>query len=182
MRNDKWTILPNTGMILLLLFTFSNLTNSGENMKLSSTVITDGNLIPKIYTCQGEDVSPPLSWNDAPDGTRSFALIVDDPDAPIGEWVHWVLFNIPPQSAFLPESVPADSALPSRAVQGINDFGNIGYGGPCPPGGKPHRYFFKLYALDITLKLKPGATKKQVIQAMEKHILAEAKLMGMYKK
>ncbi|TAJ25997.1 MAG: YbhB/YbcL family Raf kinase inhibitor-like protein [Nitrospirae bacterium] len=119
--------------------------------ELTSTAFKEGELIPKKYTCEGQDVSPPLRWGPPPQGTRNFALIADDPDAPVGTWVHWVVFNIPSDERELLEGMPAKEALPKRARQGQNDFNRIGYGGPCPPPGKPRRYFFKLYALDITL-------------------------------
>ena len=147
---------------------------------LTSTAFQEGATIPKKHTCSGQDVSPPLSWSPPPKSTRSFALIMDDPDAPGGTWVHWVLFNIPGQSSGLPEGVPSKQSFPTGEQQGSNDFRRIGYGGPCPPPGKPHRYFLKLYALDTTLKLQPGASKAEVLAACHNHILAEAQLMGRY--
>lgn len=148
---------------------------------IQSNVFGDGEFIPSKYTCDGEDVSPPLSWNSIPPMTKSFVLIADDPDAPVGTWVHWVVYDIPAEARFLPESFPPDPEFPDGTRQGINDFRHIGYGGPCPPGGT-HRYFFKLYALDTKLNLKSGCTKKQVLQAMEGHVLAEGSLMGKYKR
>lgn len=147
---------------------------------LSSPAFREGETIPKKYTCVGEDVSPPLQWTGPPKGTRSLALIMDDPDAPMGTWVHWVLFNIPPQEPGLPEGVPPLDTFPKGARHGINDFKRVGYGGPCPPPGKPHRYFFKLYALDTLLDLPPRATKAQVVAASRGHVLAEARLMGRF--
>lgn len=138
--------------------------------------------IPRKYTCDGADVSPPLNWTSPPRGTKSLALICDDPDAPVGTWVHWVLFGLPPETRELPEGIPTDKVIPNGGKQGINDFGNIGYGGPCPPPGPAHRYFFKLYALDAEPDLKPGATKKELVKAMDKHILAQAELMGRYRR
>jgi len=149
-------------------------------MQLTSTAFNEGEVIPKQHTGDGKDASPPLKWAGAPAGTASFALICDDPDAPRGTWVHWVLFNVPAGTTELPEGVPADKSVLSGARQGVNDFGNIGYGGPAPPRGKPHRYFFKLYALGAVLDLKEGATKQQLLKAMEGHILAEGQLMGKY--
>jgi Raf kinase inhibitor-like YbhB/YbcL family protein len=149
-------------------------------MQLTSPAFREGDTIPKPYTCDGEDISPALQWSGAPDGTKSFALICDDPDAPRGTWVHWVLFHLPADSHELAEHVPVQSVLPSGAKQGTNDFRKIGYGGPCPPKGKPHRYFFKLYALDTLLDLPDGATKQQVLTAMKGHLLAEGQLMGEY--
>jgi Raf kinase inhibitor-like YbhB/YbcL family protein len=149
-------------------------------IELSSTAFREGEAIPKAYTGDGKDLSPPLRWSDPPQGTRTFALICDDPDAPRGTWVHWVLFNLPADRRELAEGVPAQEVLDGGAKQGKNDFGNIGYGGPAPPKGKPHRYFFKLYALDTPLDLAPGATKAQLVAAMQGHVLAEGQLMGRY--
>jgi Raf kinase inhibitor-like YbhB/YbcL family protein len=148
-------------------------------LELESTAFAPGKSIPARYTCDGEDISPPLQWNDPPPGTQSLALIVDDPDAPAGAWVHWVLYNIPAKSRALQEDISADAELPDSSRHGKNSWGRLGYGGPCPPGGT-HRYVFKLYALDTRLNLASGATKKQVLQAMRGHILAQAEMMGMY--
>ncbi|ULA67020.1 MAG: YbhB/YbcL family Raf kinase inhibitor-like protein [Nitrospira sp.] len=148
--------------------------------ELTGSTFKEGELVPKEHTCEGEDVSPPLRWNHPPAGTRSFALIADDPDAPGGTWVHWVMYNIPIDIRGLAEGLPAQEILPNDAQQGLNDFKRLGYGGPCPPPGKPHRYFFKLYALDQDLSLKPRATKAQVLDAMKGHVLAEAQLMGRF--
>ncbi|RIH89443.1 YbhB/YbcL family Raf kinase inhibitor-like protein [Calidithermus roseus] len=137
---------------------------------LSSSAFAQGKPIPAKYTCDGLDISPPLAWSDAPRGTQSFALIMDDPDAPAGTWVHWVLFNLPAQTHQL-----AEKAV--QGVQGRNSWGRLGYGGPCPPSGT-HRYFFRLYALDTLLQLPAGATKEQVLRAMQGHVLAQAELMG----
>ncbi len=152
------------------------------SLELTSTAFQQGETIPKQYTGDGVDQSPPLRWSEPPTGTKSIALICDDPDAPRGTWVHWVLFNLPPQTRQLEESVPTTATLGNGAKQGKNDFGNIGYGGPAPPKGKAHRYFFKLYALDIVLDLPTGATKAQLEAAMKGHILAEGQLMGTYKR
>ena len=150
-------------------------------LTVTSTAFQEGGMIPKQYTCDGADISPPLSWSGVPTGTKSLALISDDPDAPMGTWVHWVLFNIPPDTTKLPEKVPADQTLASGARHGVTDFGKFGYGGPCPPGGT-HRYYFKLYALDTMLDLTGRITKKDLLKAMEGHILAEGQLMGKYKR
>jgi Raf kinase inhibitor-like YbhB/YbcL family protein len=149
-------------------------------MELSSTAFGEGANIPKQYTGDGKDVSPPLRWPEPPQGTKSFALICDDPDAPRKTWVHWVLYNLPAGQRELKEAVPAQEEIAGGAKQGKNDFGKIGYAGPAPPPGKPHRYFFKLYALDTQLDLAPGATKDQLIAAMKGHVLAEGQLMGQY--
>jgi Raf kinase inhibitor-like YbhB/YbcL family protein len=150
-------------------------------IKLNSAAFGDGNLIPKKYTCDGADISPPIAWESVPEGTQSFALISDDPDAPVGTWVHWVMYNIPATARALPEAVPAREKLDDGARQGTNDFRRIGYGGPCPPSGT-HRYYFKLYALDTKLSLEPGITKMQLEKAMDGHILGEGRLMGKYKR
>ena len=149
---------------------------------VSSAAFAPGETIPKKFTCDGPDVSPPLTWSDAPPGTQSFALITDDPDAPAGIWVHWVIFDLPPSVHELAEGVPKQEDLPNHARQGMTDFRKVGYGGPCPPPGKAHRYFFKLYALDGRLNLKPGATKADLERAMQGHILGQAELMGRYRR
>ena len=151
-------------------------------LTLRSSAFEAQHPIPRKYTCEGVDVSPSLEWTGTPDKTAAFALIVDDPDAPVGTWVHWVIYDLPADSGSLQEGVPKDEALENGAKQGVNDFRRIGYGGPCPPPGAPHRYFFKLYALDKKLGLGPRATKQQVLQAMQGHILAETELVGVYKR
>ena len=153
-----------------------------DHMQLTSTAFTEGAAIPANYTCDATNVSPPLKWSGVPAGAKSLALVVDDPDAPSGTWVHWVLCDLPPAVTELPEDLPKSQYVAGGAKQGLNDFRHLGYGGPCPPSGKPHRYFFKLYALDALLDLKPGATKKDLERAMEKHILAQAQLMGTYQR
>jgi hypothetical protein len=160
-----------------------SLTTGGKNMeiKITSPAFEEGSLIPRKYTCDGPNVSPPLAWTSVPEGTKSFALICDDPDAPMGTWVHWVLYNLPPNLPALPENIPPRTELDNGAKQGTNDFRKIGYGGPCPPGGT-HRYFFKIYALDTVLNLEARATKSQLLTAMKGRILAEGQLMGRYKR
>jgi Raf kinase inhibitor-like YbhB/YbcL family protein len=150
--------------------------------EMTSAAFAAGDAIPPEYTCDGPDLSPPLAWAAPPEGTQSLSLIADDPDAPGKTWVHWVLYDLPPGRRELSEGLPPQETLPEVGTQGRNDFGNIGYGGPCPPGSKPHRYFFKLYALDVKLDLPPGATKSQVLEAMSGHVLAEAELMGSYER
>ena len=150
------------------------------SIELTSTAFQPGDTIPKRYTGDGMDRSPPLTWSEPPSGTQSLALICDDPDAPRGTWVHWVLFNLPGRTREVEEGVPTTKTLSNGAKQGTNDFGNIGYGGPAPPKGQPHRYLFKIYALDVTLDLSPGATKAQLLDAMKGHILAQGQLMGKY--
>lgn len=151
-------------------------------MQLTSTAFNEGEPIPAKFTCDGSNVSPPLKWSGVPSGTKSLALIADDPDAPMGTWVHWVVFDLPPTVTDLPEALPKTQFIPGNAKQGLNDFKHLGYGGPCPPRGKAHRYFFKLYALDTVLEFKPGASKKDVERALSGHILAEGQLMGTYKR
>ncbi|MBN2159027.1 MAG: YbhB/YbcL family Raf kinase inhibitor-like protein [Spirochaetes bacterium] len=145
---------------------------------VTSTAFKEGEMIPARYTCDDRDVSPQLSWSNVPAGAKSIALICDDPDAPAGTWVHWVVFNIPPTAKELIEGV---GALPAGAKQGINDFRKLDYGGPCPPGGT-HRYYFKIYALDAVIDLKEGASKSALLKAMEGRILAQGQLMGKYKR
>jgi Raf kinase inhibitor-like YbhB/YbcL family protein len=150
------------------------------SIELTSPAFGEGEPIPKQYTGDGKDVSPALRWSGVPDGSRSFALVCEDPDAPRGTWVHWVLFNLPAEARELAEGVPPRESLENGARQGKNDFGKIGYGGPAPPRGKPHRYFFKLHALDANLDLKAGATRNQLLDAMKGHVLAEGQLVGKY--
>lgn len=149
-------------------------------LKLSSNSFAPGETIPRPFTCDGQDRSPELNWNEPPAGTKSFALIADDPDAPVGTWVHWVLFNLPPKMRNLPEDLPKKDSLEGGATQGQNDFHRTGYGGPCPPPGKPHRYFFKLYALDSIVSLDSRATKSDLERVMKGHVLAQGELMGRY--
>lgn len=151
-------------------------------MKLRSDAFNDGAPIPTKYTCDGVDVSPPLRWSGAPAGTKCFALICDDPDAPRGTWVHWVLYNLPAPITELPEGFSREAVLPNGARQGLTDFKRTGYGGPCPPPGSPHRYHFKLYALDMELKLKPRSSKADLLAAIDGHVLAEASLTGVYQR
>ena len=150
-------------------------------MEIKSPAFAHGDSIPPKYTCDGADVSPPLSFAGVPAGAKSLALIADDPDAPAGTWVHWVVWNIPAGAKSLEEGVPAREALPNGARQGINDFRRIGYGGPCPPSGT-HRYFFKLYALDTMLDLPASTTKQDLEKGMQGHTLAQAELMGRYRR
>ena len=144
-------------------------------MKLTSTAFTHNNPIPSEYTCDGLDLSPPFGISDVPSNTKSFALVMDDPDAPVGTWDHWIVFNIPSSTRQIPKGTEPNG------VGGRNSWGRTGYGGPCPPSGT-HRYFFKLYALDTILNLPEGATKKDLEKAMQGHIIAKAELMGTYKR
>ena len=147
-------------------------------IQLSSPAFRSGEAIPRKYTCDGNDVSPPLEWTGVPDGTRSLALIVDDPDAPRGTWTHWIVTNLDAATTSLPEGGP----LPARAREGRNDFKRPGYGGACPPPGTSHRYFFRLYALDSELDVQANATREAVLDAMRDHVLAQGELMGTYER
>lgn len=149
-------------------------------IKLTSTAFSEGENLPKTHTGDGADTSPPLTWSDPPAGTKSFALICDDPDAPRKTWVHWVLYDLPADARKLDGAVPSKEVLANEAKQGKTDFGTVGYGGPSPPPGKPHRYYFKLFALDAMLGLGAGLTKDELLAAMKSHILAEGQLMGRY--
>ncbi len=149
--------------------------------KLETKSFSPGGEIPRKYTCTGEDTSPELTWSEPPSGTQSLALIADDPDAPSGTWVHWVAYNLPPQTRSLAEGAGKGDTLPGGGMQGRNDFRRSGYGGPCPPPGKTHRYFFKLYALDTKLNLAV-ATKQELEAAMKGHVLAQAEVMGTFKR
>lgn len=156
----------------------------GEAMafQIESPDFKEQEKIPQKFTCDGADVSPALFWKETPEGTKSFALISDDPDAPMGTWVHWVAYNIPADTRELREGVSKKEILPDGTKQGITDFKEVGYGGPCPPPGPQHRYFFKLYALDAALDLPPRVTKADLLVAMNGHILAQADLVGLYQR
>ena len=152
-------------------------------MKLSSAAFDEGGMLPPRFTCDGDGASPPLAWEDVPDGTQRFALICEDPDAPSGTFTHWLLYNLSAGSRELAEGVPKDAVLPIGARQGTNSFGDVGYGGACPPrGDREHRYIFKLYALDADLALAPGARREQLLDAIRDRVLAEAQLTGKYKR
>ena len=155
----------------------ASLSPEGElemSIQITSSAFNEGDKIPRIYTCDDKNISPPLEWTGIPSDTVSLALIMDDPDAPAGTWVHWVLYNLPPNLTEL------EQGKSGGGVDGKNDFNRLGYGGPCPPKGSNHRYFIKVYALDTLLDLKPGATKAQVETAMRGHILTQGQLMGKY--
>ena len=152
-----------------------------EKIDLKSSVFSEGGNIPAEYTCDGKDMSPPLAWSGVPQNAQSLAIIADDPDAPIGDWVHWVVYDLPSVVTGFPAHIPSVERLSMGGMQGRTDFGRIGYGGPCPPRGI-HRYFFKIYALDTFLNGRPGMTKKELLQAMQGHVLAEGQLMGKYER
>jgi Raf kinase inhibitor-like YbhB/YbcL family protein len=169
-------------MILLASGCITKQEDNMNNISISAEGFKDGTTIPDVYTCKGKDISPSLSWKEIPAGTKSIALIMDDPDAPGGTFVHWVLYNVPAGTQKMPEGMPYDKTLPDGSMQGMTDFGRTGYGGPCPPPGKPHRYFFKIFALDSMINLPPGASKKQLENVMAGHILAKGEIIGMYKR
>jgi Raf kinase inhibitor-like YbhB/YbcL family protein len=177
---------PTAAVLIVLLIAVAAIAapppqpQEGSHMNLSSPGFKNGGDIPKKFTCDGADLSPQLSWSDAPAGIKTFALLVDDPDAPVGNWNHWITWNVPAGSKGMPEGLPKEPQLPDGSQQGLNDFHKPGYNGPCPPPGKPHRYYFKLFALDTKLDLKPTATKKDLETAMKGHILAQAGWMGRY--
>jgi hypothetical protein len=184
----KTTGIAFDGKYLWLTGTYSDLykleileSEAPMDIVVTSSAFRDGQMIPSKYTCDGDDMSPPIEWSGVPDGAKSVAIIGDDPDAPKGTWVHWVIYNIPPDLTGLPEDTPPDKVLDNGALQGMNDSGQTGYGGPCPPGGV-HRYFFKVYALDIKIPLSAGATKLDLEEAMKGHILKRGQIMGRYKR
>jgi len=152
------------------------------SLPFKTTAFENGGWIPKKCTCDGANISPALQWGEPAAGTQSFALIVDDPDAPRGIWVHWVAYNLPARARSLPEGLPSDRELPDGTRQGRNDSGKIGYSGPCPPHGSTHRYFFKLYALNFKIDLPPGASKGELEQAMRDHIVSQAEIMGRFQR
>ena len=155
--------------------------NAKAEIKLTSTAFNDGQPMPRAYTCDGVNISPPLEWSGVPGTAKTVAIVCDDPDAPGGIWVHWVIYNLPADNIGLVENLPATEALKAGGFQGKNDFSKTGYGGPCPPSGT-HRYFFKIYALDSELALKAGATKAELTKAMDGHIVIEGQLIGTYRR
>jgi Raf kinase inhibitor-like YbhB/YbcL family protein len=181
--NKKYFIL----FVLLLLLCGveqNSIAQKGDEkmaITVTSLAFKEGDMIPAKYTCDGDNVSPPLNWQQVPQGVKSFALISDDPDAPMGTWVHWVIWNIPAEANGLPQSVPAGKELPDGSKQGVNDSRRNGYSGPCPPSGT-HRYYFKIYALDMMLDLPVTSTKQVLLEAMKGHILAEGSLTGKYRR
>ncbi len=152
------------------------------SLELRSEAFADGDTIPVRHTCDGEDISPPLSVGGVPSEAESLALIVDDPDAPAGTWVHWVLYGLTAEVGELPQGVPADAEVLDGALQGENDFGDLGWGGPCPPPGEEHRYVFRLYALDGTPDMESGVTKEELLEAVEPMVVGEARLTGRYQR
>lgn len=184
---QKTIILFSVSLILILFSSSFGTAKTGKkrgtgmNLKLTSSAFQEGAMIPSKYTCDGDNVSPPLEWSGVPDTAKSLALICDDPDAPVGIWVHWVYYNIPARTRMLKEGIQRARILEDGSMQGVNDSRKTGYDGPCPPGGT-HRYYFKLYALDSSIKLGPDAVKADLVKAMNGHILAEGQLMGRYQR
>jgi len=155
---------------------------AGEGMEISSPSFRDGESLPLDITCGGPGLSPKLDWKGIPETTKSLAVVCDDPDAPRGTWTHWVIYSLPPSGSGLESGLPPAATLPGGVLQGTNDYGKVGYDGPCPPPGKPHRYYYRLYALDILLELPSGARRAELQTAMRGHILAEASLMGTFRR
>jgi hypothetical protein len=153
-----------------------------KTFKLETTAFMPGGDIPRKFSCQGADVSPALTWTEPPAGTKSFALIADDPDAPRGTFVHWVVYNLPATARRLSEAIAGNDEMSGGGRQGLNDFPMSGYAGPCPPPGKYHRYFFRVYALDVVLNLKGGATRQELDRTMQGHVLAQAEVMGRFRR
>jgi Raf kinase inhibitor-like YbhB/YbcL family protein len=151
-----------------------------KTLELTSTAFKNGERIPADYACTGKNDSPPLSWGPAPEGTASLAIICEDPDCATAIFIHWILYNIPPGTSSLPRGIPRKPVLPDGSTHGLNDFGKMEYGGPCPPPGKPHRYFFRIYALDTPLHLRAPVTRKSIGAAMEGHVIGRGDLMGIF--
>ena len=185
-------MLRRIGIVLILLMPLCSCERQGKSVSekkgeskmeitVTSSAFEEGQLMPSKYTCDGQDISPSLQWSGINESAESIALICDDPDAPGRTWVHWVIYNLPADTTVLEENIAPTQALPGAAKQGTTDFGTIGYGGPCPPSGT-HRYFFKVYALDSTVDLPAGATKQQLLDAMQGHIIGQGQLIGNYKR
>jgi Raf kinase inhibitor-like YbhB/YbcL family protein len=180
-----FTVLPPLIMIVLALVVPADVRGqqaASSKIELKTTSFTPDGFIPKRFTCEAADVSPALAWTDPPLGTQSFAIIEDDPDAPSGTFVHWLVYDLPAAYRKLPEALSRNNQMPGGGRQGINDFSRTGYSGPCPPPGRPHRYFIRLYALDTILNLRPAATRKELDAATQGHILAQAELMGRFQR
>jgi hypothetical protein len=185
LRHRTLAVLPPLMLVALALAVPAEVRGqkaSSSRIELKTTSFTPGDFIPKRFTCESSDVSPALAWTDPPPGTQSFAIIEDDPDAPSGTFVHWLVYDLPAAYRSLPEALPGNDQMPDGGRQGTNSFSRTGYSGPCPPRGRPHRYFIRLYALDAKLNLRPAATRKELEAAMKGHILAQAELMGRYQR
>ncbi|MGA2606885.1 MAG: YbhB/YbcL family Raf kinase inhibitor-like protein [Terriglobia bacterium] len=180
-----FTVLPPLIMVVLALVAPAEVRGqqaASSKIELKTTSFTPGGFIPKRFTCEAADVSPALAWTDPPLGTQSFAIIEDDPDAPSGTFVHWVVYDLPAAYRKLPEALSGNNQMLGGGRQGTNDFSRTGYSGPCPPPGRPHRYFIRLYAVDAILNLRPAASRKELDAAMKGHILAQAELMGRFQR
>ncbi len=178
MLNNIYIIIFSLTFLLLCP---TNSESKKMEIKVSSNDFQNGGSIPSLFTCEGKNISPQISWANYPKNTKSFALIADDPDAPMGTWVHWIVYNIPNKTNELKQNFPLDKEFSNGIKQGMTDFGKTGFGGPCPPSGV-HRYFFKVYALDTILDVPYGLTKKYLLEAMEGHILAHGQIMGKYRR
>jgi len=170
-----------TGTLLLVFASCAQGEGKMEKIELKSPAFRNGETIPSENTCDGADISPALEWSGVPATAKSLAIISNDPDAPMGNWSHWVLYDLPPSLHAIPAGLPAYEKPSIGGTHGVTDFGSLGYGGPCPPSGT-HRYFFRIYALDEVLGLKPGASQKQVEKAIQEHVLAQGELMGTYQR
>ena len=175
-----WLLTQFSAAANRLLATQDAIKQATDTLQLTSSSFEADAAIPAKYTCDGEDASPALAWNDPPAATKGFALVMDDPDAPNKTVVHWVIYDLPAATRKLPEAVPKEAKLPDGSLQGRNSHGNLGYSGPCPPKGVVHHYFFKLFALDKSTGLKPKATKPELEAAIKGHILAKAQLIGRF--
>jgi Raf kinase inhibitor-like YbhB/YbcL family protein len=169
------------GLALLLALQIAAMAGQASTLALTSAAFKNGDTIPQRYTCSGQNESPALEWHGIPRGTRSLVLVVDDPDAPMGTFVHWVIYNLPATAAGLPQAMSASASV-GGSEQGTNGRGEIGYTGPCPPPGKPHHYHFRLYALDHKLALKAGATVQQIEEAIKEHVLGSTELIGIFRR
>ena len=185
----RWKIFIYAAVSVLILGSCKNYRPAQENsggkkmkIKLTSTAFSEGGFIPAKYTCDGQDISPPLKWDSVPKETLSIALICDDPDAPRKTWTHWVIYNLPAETTELAENFPDDETLADGTRQGVTDFGKTGYGGPCPPAGKAHRYYFRIYALDTKIDVVPIMDKEALQKEMAGHIIAEGQLIGKYQR
>ncbi len=178
MKKTFWLVW--VGMIFITFPVFGE-EAAMKKIAVTSSAFGEGGRIPSDFTCDGADMSPPIEWSGVPANAQSLAVIADDPDAPSGDWVHWLVYDLPPSVTQLPAGIPGGGKLSGGGSHGRTDFGALGYGGPCPPRGA-HRYFFKVYALDVMLHLKPGVTKKELLKAMQGHVLAEGRLVGTYER
>jgi len=180
---QAWVVIPLLTLAMSMFVVPDRVPGQqAAKLELRTSSFEPGGFIPKRFTCVGADVSPALTWSDPPGGTQRFAIIEDDPDAPSGTFVHWVVYDLPASYRQLPEAVPRKDEMAGGGRQGTNDFSRVGYSGPCPPPGKAHRYFIRLYALDAPTSLPPAASRSELDSAMQGHILAQAEMMGRFKR